>query len=277
MHILAKFTSKQKYANSFRRGLLHMNTLSYFWNNGYEDQKDIMEGVILSTPPQNVDFLPTDFANHQLADVQFRAVGYEFCNVFCMARFEIIPITSVPGGRLVNIRTPANMKDFGDYVVIIDDEAEYLKRIHMTAKKYQYIYGNVCYHNPSLNGTLMERKHHVLLKTDNTFDVRKLDGAKWKRDAFDKSARYRGQNEWRLCLYRGVKSVEPFDLDIGDIRDITHMIKAKDLDQEINKLKSNPKFFQSTETYCGNVRRNDLRESFYKLGDYEAWVFLTIG
>lgn len=277
MRVLAKFTSKEKYANSFRRGRLHMNTLSYFWNNGFEDQKDIMEGVILSAPPQNVDFLPVDFASLQLADIQFRAVGYEFCNVFCMARFEIIPLTTVPGGRLVDIRTPSNMKDFGDYVVIVDDEAEYLRRIHTAAKNFQYLCGNVCYHNPTLKGAPMEKRPHLLLQTDNTFDVRKLDGAKKKWDAFDKNMRYSGQNEWRLCLYRDVTSTEPYELDIGDIRDITHMIKTRDLEKEIYKLKSNPKFFQSEEAYYGNVSRKDLRELFYKLGDYKAWMFSTIG
>lgn len=277
MRVLAKFTSKQKYANSFRRGKLHMNALSYFWNNGEGDQKDVLEGVIASISPQKIGFLPADFATCQLTDIRFQAVGYAYCNVFCMSRFDIIPLTTLPGGTAVNITTPANMKDFGDYVVIVDDEAEYLRRIHAAAKNYQYLCGNVSYHNPTLNGTPMEQRPHILLKADATFDIRKIEGIKKKWDAFDKSSRYRGENEWRLCLYRGVTSTEPFELDIGDIRDITHMIKTRELEKEIYKLKTNPKFFQSTETYYGNVSRKDLRELFYELGDYRAWMFSTIG
>ena len=254
-----------------------MNTLSYFWNNGFEDQRDVMEGVILSAPPQNVDLLSEDFTNYQLTDVQFRAVGYAFCNVFCMARFDIIPLMNVPGGRMVDIRTPISMKEFGDYVVIVDDEAEYLRRIHTAAKKYQYLCGNVHYHTPTLNGTVMKNRPHILLQTENTFDIQQLNETKKKWDAFDKSVRYKGQNEWRLCLYRGVTSTEPFTLDIGDIRDITHMVQAKDLEKEIHRLKLNPKFFQSVETYYGNASRKDLRESFYKLGNYKAWMFSTVG
>lgn len=280
MRVLAKFTSKQ-FADSFRQGQLYMNTLNYFWNNGFEDQKDIMEGVILSTPPQNVDFLPADFINLQLIDFQFRAAGYAFCNVFCMSRLEIIPLMTVPDGKVVDISTPANMKDFGDHVVIVDDEEAFLRRIHTAAKKYQYLCGNVNYHDFSLNGTLaMEKTPNILLKTEgieNVFDIRKLKGTKRRWDAFDKSTRYRGQNEWRLCLYRDVASTEPFKLDIGDIRDITHMIRAKDLEKEIYKFKFNPKFFQSTEAYYGNVSRKDLRESFYRLGDYKACMFSLIG
>lgn len=254
-----------------------MNTLHYFWNNGAEDQKDILEGVILSTSPQNIDFVPTDFMNHQLTDIQFQAIGYAFCNVFCMSRFEIVPLMPVRGGKLVDIRTPTNMKNFGDYVVIVDDEEEYLRRINKAAKNYPYLCGKVHYHNPTLNGTPMEKRPHIIVRREDALDIHKLNGVKKKWDAFDKSTRYRGQLEWRLCLYRGVTSIEPFELDIGDIRDITHMIKVNDLEKEIYKLKNNPNFLKSTEAYYGNVSRKDLRELFYKLGDYKAWMFLTIG
>lgn len=277
MHVLAKFLPCQERADSFRKGLLYMNTLHYFWNNGFEDQRDIMEGVILSSSPQDIDFLPADFIAHQLTDIQFRAVGYAYCNVFCMSRFEIVPLMPVQSGSAVDIQTPTNMKDFGEYVVIVDDEEEYLKRINAAAKNYLYLCGNVHYHNPTLNGTPMGKRHHALLQSENVFDIRKLNGAKTQFDAFDKNIRYSGQNEWRLCLYHGIRSTEHLKLEIGDIRDITHLIKAEDLEKEIYKLVYNPKFFQSTEMYYGNVSREDLRELFYKLGDYRAWMFATIG
>ena len=35
MHILTRFFSQKKFLDAFISGKLYMNTLNYFWNNGY--------------------------------------------------------------------------------------------------------------------------------------------------------------------------------------------------------------------------------------------------
>ena len=48
-----------------------MNTLSYFWNNGFEEQKDIFEGVVCTVPVKDFKGFPTDFQAAQASDYHF--------------------------------------------------------------------------------------------------------------------------------------------------------------------------------------------------------------
>ena len=43
MHLLTRFFSQKNFLDAFISGKLYMNTLNYFWNNGFEEQKDIFE------------------------------------------------------------------------------------------------------------------------------------------------------------------------------------------------------------------------------------------
>lgn len=254
-----------------------MNSLSYFWNNGSEEQKDILEGMILSTSPQNFsDILPNEFMDIQLTDICFRAVGYAYCHVLCMARIEFKPIMKTQSGTLVDISTPPDMEALGEYAIIINNEAELLRRINQAAGNNKYLCGPVNYHPPMLNGERMEKRHHIVLKSDKTFDIGKIPGNHLRLDAFDKSERYRGQNEWRLCLYDGKKSEKAIDLDIGDLHDISHVVKTRNLESELRKLSKNISRYQQ-DLYYGNANRRELRELLYKLGDNQAWAFSTIG
>lgn len=53
------------------------------------------------------------------------------------------------------------------------------------------------------------------------------------RTCFDKMDKFSWQNEWRVILYRGEKSVEPYRLEIGNIRDICHWVTIDNLENEI--------------------------------------------
>ena len=52
MHILTRFFSQKKFLDAFISGKLYMNTLNYFWNNGFEEQKDIFEACCLYGPSE---------------------------------------------------------------------------------------------------------------------------------------------------------------------------------------------------------------------------------
>ena len=40
MRNLIRFISKKKYANQFLSGKIYMNSMSFFWSKGFEEQKD---------------------------------------------------------------------------------------------------------------------------------------------------------------------------------------------------------------------------------------------
>lgn len=275
MHVLIKFT-KLDYAKSFQQGKLYMNTLSWFWNNGFEDQKDILEGVIAKIQPRNMSAFDPTFLNVQCEDFQIQACGYEFCNVFCMSKIDV---NVSPNGQ-IRVTAPAKMDKFGEYAVIIDDEEEFLKRINraITNNGHKYLCGKIMYHSPKINGKNMTANHQMLLKTANSYDIKQLirDANHRKYDSFDKSTEYQYQNEWRLTLYRGVREQDAYLLDIGDLNDITHIVKNSEINiiQLINEHKNLSK---SVDCYYGNVDRHELRDLFYQLGENKGWLYSTIG
>ena len=88
MHILTRFFSQKKFLDAFISGKLYMNTLNYFWNNGFEEQKDIFEGVVCTVPVKDFNGFPMDFQAAQASDYHFRAEGYKFCNVLCFYKIN---------------------------------------------------------------------------------------------------------------------------------------------------------------------------------------------
>lgn len=276
MHALIKFTQKE-FAESFQSGILYMNSLNYFQNNGFEDQKDNLEGVILSANPHSSSDLPSSLIDCMPVDILYQAVGFSFCHVFCMSCIEIVTLQESPHGMLVDIRTPADMEKFGEYAVIIDDETEFLRRINQALKDYKYLCGRVNYHPPSLGGHNVNIGHHIVFKREDTVNITGIVGKVKSYDAFDKFDKYRNQKEWRICLYDCNANTGYVEINIGDIHDISHVIKTSDMEKEIYQFKYNQNFLNSHESYFGNASRRELRNLFYQLGNCQAWQLITIG
>lgn len=155
-YILLKYVSSEKYANDFLNGILYMNSLEYFWNEyntaksplGVQGQADLFEGNYCNVDVSSFGF-PKDFCDALVADVSIRAEGYKYCHVHCYYRLDYTmnePIISYYINPLMN--------DFGEYVIIIEDEKEFLERVNraITAKELKYLCGNVRYHKPMKNG-----------------------------------------------------------------------------------------------------------------------------
>lgn len=276
MHKLVKFTTEE-FAAKFQSGKLYMNSLDYFMNNGFEGQNDTLEGVILSASPQRTVGIPSEFKNHIITDVFYQAVGFSFCHIFCMSCLDIVPVIITPSGTIFNITIPSNMENFGAYAVMIDDKAEFLRRINRAFTSQKYLCGRINYHSITLDGKKAEIGHHLLVKNENAVPIAGIAGTVQRYDAFDKFDKYKYQNEWRICFYDGVAATEPYELDIGDIHDISHVIKTCNLEDEIFRLKSSDKSLRTSEKFYGNVSRQELRTLFYGLGGNEAWQYLTIG
>lgn len=277
MHALVKFTTRE-FAEAFQSGFLYMNSLGYFSKKGFVGQKDIMEGVVFSTSSSNLSMFPKDFIKFQATDVFFQSVGFSFCHVFCMSCIDLVPVMDTPLGTMVDIRTPLNMEEFGKYAVIIDDEAEFLRRISKSFKSQKYLCRRVDYHPPTFNGQEIQiNRPNIVVKSDQTFDISDVVKRYRQYDAFDKFEKFRNQNEWRLCLYDGNANVEAIEPNIGDIHDISHVIKASNLEKELDNFKYNKKMLNSSEQNYGNSSRRELRELFNQLGNNKAWLLFTIG
>lgn len=201
-----------------------------------------MEGVMFSISPQNFSRFPKEFIHVQTADVILQSVGFSFCYVFCMSCIDLIPLMHTPSGTMIDIQTPANMEEFGGYAVVIDDETEFLRRIHRSFKGQKYLCRRVDYHSPTLNGREIHiTDSHMVMKISEPFDISDFVRTHRQYDAFDKFDKFSVQKEWRLCLYDGNANVEAIDPDIGDIHDISHVIKTIDLEKELTNFKYNKK------------------------------------
>lgn len=135
MHLLTRFFSQKNFLDAFISGKLYMNTLDYFWNNGFEEQKDIFEGVVCTVPVKDFNGFPMDFQAAQASDYHFRAEGYKFCNVLCFYKIDFI----LERG-LLRYDLNDDMSKFGEYVAIITNNTQ-----HDTTKKRSRKSGSSCY------------------------------------------------------------------------------------------------------------------------------------
>ena len=277
MHNLIKFFSDKKYLDEFVSGQLYMNTLDYFWNNGFEEQKDIFEGVICTVPVKEFQGFPVGFQALQASDYHFRAEGYRYCNVLCFYK-----VRYDTDGVIARFDYDEKMMQFGEYVAFITNEREFRNRVETAAEKqgYKVLCGDVRYHQQMLNGKQSKEGNRMYLASkDRLFTVEELEKRKFsikRRDCFDKDIMYCDQNEWRVALYRGIKDTGAYKLDVGDLSDIVCCFPIKDFQEGIWK---NMKRYGMSNIDCwsGNIDRREMRELFYKLGDNQTRLFSIIG
>lgn len=314
-HILLKFISCENYAKDLLAGNLYMNSLEYFWNeypmikakkkrdellayakaNNLEmnedellislgkerevqGQMDLFEGIYCHADASKLGF-QKDLEEHLVTDVSFRAEGYRYCHVHCYYRLDYWM-----DNFAVHWDENEAIKDFGEYVVIIDDEAEFLKRIGRAASSncMDYLCGSVKYREPIKDGKPTPIGNHVVMKlSDRLVDVHDAaykDAITRNRDAFDKMSKMSYQKEWRIAVYDGKRNASAITLHIdGGISDIAHVVKTSELLQELDDMFLRKAVKIGESGYYGNISRADMREKFYALGDYKASMFAVFG
>lgn len=199
-----RFFSIKQYAEDFVYGKLFMNNMSYFWENGFDGQRDFDEGSVLSCTPNQASF-PDDLAKAIKGNVVSRVPAYRYCNMICFTRMV------VDHKRKYIIKFDRRMSDFGAYAVRIKNFDEFLKRILQAAvKNNDYaIGGPVFYVKPSAHTRL---------------------------NCFCKEEKFNWQFEWRIAYLhdlesrkkdaarkRGIDDIfhgEPFILQTEDLSDI---------------------------------------------------------
>ena len=269
-----KYFGKRKYAEHFMQGKIYMNDLGYFWNplNGYAEQHDIHEGIALATNKFKVQD-EYNIAEYMMSDPMFRAEGYKYCNVACFYRVDAKTFPMPNNHVLVDWQSYANMKEFGNFVVIIKDVEEFIRRIDVAVKEnnFKYGVGDVKYYED-----IKPDVHCTVLQSDTFFDIRRLPQGR-KYDSFHKAYKFENQKEWRISLYRGIKEEKACTLKIGDLHDITHLSEIRNVVDDFGYLLERGEIKPNWDyRYKGNVKQEELRDLFIALGDYQAKLSLIV-
>lgn len=308
-HILMKFMSDE-YVGAFLDGKLHFNTLHFYRE---ESKRLAIEKYLADHPSETkvpvsalenpqawADALEgtvgTGFDKHLddalegylLTDVMYRSVGFQYCNTLCFYKLRCRIVSLSAGRQKIEYDEP-NMSGFGNSVVIIDDEKEFIRRVETGIKNLQtqgqnlkFLCGDVVYLKPMKDDKESDivQRHYLMLQSDRMIDIEEepyKDTLTSRRDCFVKGFNHSNEHEWRIALYRGVRDVCAYDgLQIGDIRDISHCVKKDGLIAEIDKMIKAGRARGDFNGYYGNIGRGEMRELFYKLGDNKAEEILFI-
>ena len=68
-----------------------------------------------------------------------------------------------------------------------------------------------------------------------------------------------------------------YTLDVGDIRDIVHWVRSKDLNDEVRSMFLRKAIKKNSDRWQGNIDRTELRNLFYQLGDNKAEIMVVLG
>lgn len=302
-YILTKFFEKKAYQEEFVKGKLYLSSLSVFTKTYSErglieavargdkyakiilekqrnkSQRDVLEGTIASIPPSRATELPDDMRKAMCTDIMIRALGYNYCNIMCFCKMEYR--RQIAKGEMKVAWKEPDMKDFGEYAIIIKNPREFIRRIDVAVsnRNYQYICGDVNYHPMTLNNKTAKIKHSMTLELEENIKIKDFlqRSKRIDYDAFDKCNSYKNQNEWRIAINNGVADEQPLWINVGDLSDIVEMVDRRDVSEKIKELFLNFEIFPMEEGYYGNTSRTEMREAFYHLGEDKGNLMVNIG
>ncbi|MTI65452.1 MAG: hypothetical protein FH753_02510 [Firmicutes bacterium] len=224
--LLIKVT-KRKYAESFRKGKIYMNSLSVFReieNKGDEMTRDIYEGADHVIQSTEFDYLvsPTDKNFRIPSSTIIGGLWRGFEKYSCLKVFCFYDIKLDIQNKLIH---PIDKRifDFGDTYVLILDIFEFMNRINKELIK---------------NDDLIEKPS--VFRHVEYIDAYNYNGSV---GPFRKCDEFRWQNEFRLCINLKNKNIEPYTLDIGDISDITLIGGIKEMVEKIRFVDENKLYF----------------------------------
>lgn len=285
MKFLIKFVEKIEYADDVMKGSLHMNALSYFWRVNYgeplgasnSDRYDLFEGTYLSLNKEDIG-LDKEFASVIGLNPIVRLSAYEYINLFSTYHAEY----NVQSRKLIVPRMNT-MNEFGKFVVVIMNEAEFRRRVHKAAEKMEYdcVFGDVNYHAANDRGKSVAGNMLHLIREDE-IHINKLVSEKnviEHYDCFDKWDKHAYQREWRICLNRNLKESSQYRLEIGSISDIAFVVPVEMLYPALIKwlgsITAENKLFYLPK-YDGTVTRERFKMNVYNLRPNKGFLLTTI-
>lgn len=289
MRQLIKYFSTKKYAEMFKDGKLYMNSLSFFWENGFEEQRDLYEGISDTLDKSKISF-PIDVSQIISGDVMFRLEAYRYCNLYCFYRVDISDelfwnagTTSVfPDTRAIRL-PDKSMESFGEYVGIVKNERKFVQRVLAAIDKDWFcVTGDVRY--KERKGVLKSISHGMDMASRDLYSAsRWLRGGTNRtsaKDCFDKTKDYEEQKEWRICLFRNRKEDTPYILDVGDLSDIVDIIASKEVRKYLIDKYSpclDAEVLPQYSVFDGNVTRKELKEKLYEYDGGLGRLMFVIG
>ncbi len=140
------------------------------------------------------------------------------------------------------IQLPARSMDrYGDMVVLIKDEVEFVNRIAEAVKRQggEYIAGNIKYHKikDRSNPDELKERNHVSVyssggKDDGLFDMKEMLADKdqiIRYGCLDKYDVFEEQKEWRICWMPEVRNRQDKTLHVGSLQDIIEIIPRENI------------------------------------------------
>lgn len=234
MFDLMKFTVS-KYVDDVLDGNLYMNSLGYFWEKGFEGQRDFSEGTEYYASPNSLEL--GELTPYTLGNIGMLNDNYKYVNVFCMYRLD----------RYLNQvhRINKRILDFGEYAIHIHNADAFIARVIKAAALHNDMKcccGDVHYYQ--------------------YFDE---NNVKYNYGCFYKTMVFDYQREWRIALLNNYTSllakahtnigepfIEPFVLRIGSIRDIATVVASTEI------ITHQRKFFTGSSIVDKIERKSEL-------------------
>lgn len=216
MFDLIRFT-KPEHVESTLSGHLYMNSIGYFWEHGFEDQKDIYEGIHHCEAPEQSDFakrFTENLQRHLTGNIMWRNEAVKYCNVLCFYKLNRYQDQCE--------RISPEIMEFGEAAIHIFNVDEFIRRLFVATRAkrdFCWCAGRVVYYHPH-GGIILDK------------DL----------DCFCKTAKHSYQKEWRLVVINNyskklmdaksnpnAKYTDSYILDMPDIHDIARVINTNDL------------------------------------------------
>lgn len=241
---LIKYSSEDR-LKQLQRGELYFNILEFFEGCDNNAVGDKYERVYKQTIGKGVtidlkrEFFDISVESIRLPDGNYLSTYRNeelFINIFCL-----YAVTSQNDFNMLHEQLPAEMKDFGSHMLIIQGVAEFIRRVELSLTKL-----NLNFHTSPVKYTdfgMTERS----------------------KSYFEKPLRYKYQREFRFAFKNTVKRAEI--IDIGNIEDISILLS-------IDKCKS-IRIYQKTDDmieHLVEVHRTLMKNHFDAIVAYNNHI-----
>ena len=230
IHFLMKVFEEKQHADSFIRGELYSNRLSWFKKVEDSDGRgDEYEGAAMLQPDNLVIKLTardqetgevleefTITPDEHAAPPVLQPERFDDLNLFCMYAAhsnDFQPETDDPLQELkTHIEIPEDCLKLGGYGVVITDTPEFLRRVQAAASRegYRIVGGLVEYYDPEIGTSI------------DPLSVKAV---------FRKREEFAHQREYRFVMDTGTQGPEAVILNIGEIDDITMLLDTAAINQ----------------------------------------------
>ncbi len=219
----------------------YCNLLCFFRIDADEGQKGLLDEENISAMLRDV--------GQKVSPEEIRAMT-NLTNIQKLVDSIVVPNRLLSPEKTHMIQLPsAEMNNFGDTVVVIKDENEFIRRVISAVEKADghCIIGDVRYHNlvDRVDPTSMNRHHITIISSENdngssdkpwltgngTADISILNGVHdiiWM-GCLDKYSIFASQREWRICWLPKERNYKEKRLQVEPLEDIIDIIPTTDI------------------------------------------------